>query len=728
MKRNRYLCSFIVVLLSCLITNKGFSQITLTSDSLACGATSVVLHGTVAGTTPIASGLTVDDYYSDSIAIGFTFNFYGKTYDHLLIGANGNLCFTNSLAGGTNPWSITAVLAGNSNIYNSICGPYCDIYVPAFGSITYSSDGTAPYRRFCVNYCHDAMFDNSTYCVGEWTTSQIIIYETTNIAEVHIGHKTICTGWNGGYAIVGVQNSTGSASTAAPSRDYPTTWSATDEGWRFTPSASFSSYTCSSITYAPLPFASSTLYWYDSTTGAYLGSGNTISAPLAASGISVYKAIAVGCDDTATAYIDVVPPANPLHSDFTLEPRPGCFGDSIILINMSTPPGYTSTWDFGDGSPLDGTTNPIHVYGAQGTYTVTLAYSGINTCVDTMRKTVTFNHAVTAGFTTSTSSVCLGAPITFTNSSTGGGLSYLWSFGDGTTSTDLNPVHNFVAGGTYDVKLKTTDSIPCNASADEVLHVVSVNVDLAFHDTTVCLREPMPLHSKLILPDTSNTITYQWSPGTNITDPTSSLPYFSGVGDYTYTLTVTANPLGCTSSDVETIHSQPPIVLTNVTSDAVIKYGSSIQLNADGAWIYLWSPDDGSLSNPNINNPVATPTDSITKYTVIGQNAFGCKDTATVTVRVDPTVHQFVPTGFTPNGDGNNDVFKVTPLTYQKLVDFRVFNRWGKEVFQTTDSRKGWDGTFNGEPQDIGTYFYQIILAYPDGEQKTLSGDVTLIR
>jgi gliding motility-associated-like protein len=366
----------------------------------------------------------------------------------------------------------------------------------------------------------------------------------------------------------------------------------------------------------------------------------------------------------------------------------------------------------------------------QGTYTIHLLYHNSGGCQDTISLPVTFNHAVTSAFTASANAVCLGAPVTFTNTSTGGGLTYSWSFGDGTTSTDANPVHSYLQGGDYTVQLTTTDSIPCFVTATPAtVQVVSISAIAAPHDTIVCLRQPMSVFSAATVePSSLTNIAYQWSPATNLDNATSATPNFSGVGDYTYTVTATVLPLGCTASDVVTIHSKPPIVLTGLTAETTIAFGESIQLNSMGAYIYSWAPDNGTLTNPNINNPIATPTDTTTVYMVIGSSLYGCKDTAYITIHVDQTVHDGMPTAFTPNGDGTNDVFKVFNLKYQKLVDFRIYNRWGQEVFQTADPKKGWDGTFNGTPVDMGVYNYQVIIAYPDGKQKASAGTVTLIR
>lgn len=167
--------------------------------------------------------------------------------------------------------------------------------------------------------------------------------------------------------------------------------------------------------------------------------------------------------------------------------------------------------------------------------------------------------------------------------------------------------------------------------------------------------------------------------------------------------------------------------LYNVTADQTVLFGNSIQLNASGASIYYWTPNDGTLNDPNISNPIARPFDSIT-YTVYGYNADGCYDSAKVHINVSHDVNDFIPSAFTPNGDGKNDVFRITNAKYGKLVEMSVFNRWGERIFNSANTNNGWDGTFNGVPQDLGVYNYLIILSNSDGSNKTYKGTVTLIR
>lgn len=169
----------------------------------------------------------------------------------------------------------------------------------------------------------------------------------------------------------------------------------------------------------------------------------------------------------------------------------------------------------------------------------------------------------------------------------------------------------------------------------------------------------------------------------------------------------------------------PDVKILN-EDDTTIKYGQPFKLLAQGARLYNWSPVS-SLNNPNISYPIAKPTED-TRYIVGGIAANGCRSFDTLHVRVDKSDNLFVPSAFSPNGDGKNDVFRVSNLSFQKIMEFRVFNRWGQEIFSTSDNARGWDGTWEGVPQEIGTYNYLIRVAYPDGFIETYKGETTLIR
>ena len=263
------------------------------------------------------------------------------------------------------------------------------------------------------------------------------------------------------------------------------------------------------------------------------------------------------------------------------------------------------------------------------------------------------------------------------------------------------------------------------------IYVESPNVDILTRDTAFCLTDSVRL--QVLVTPADSPYSFSWSPSANLYDPTMLQPVFtdSVTGDYTYTLSI-QTPLGCISSDHVTLSPRPLAHISVTPGNTTINYGDHIQLDAINLTayplVYWWIPADGSLDNPNINNPMATPLDSTT-YIVYAMNEWGCRDSAEVTIGVNPIESIVIPSAFTPNNDGRNDEFRLINIHHQKLLEFDVFNRWGQMVYHnSTDPKKGWDGTFNGQPQDIGIYHYSIILALPDGTSKEYKGDVTLLR
>ncbi len=259
------------------------------------------------------------------------------------------------------------------------------------------------------------------------------------------------------------------------------------------------------------------------------------------------------------------------------------------------------------------------------------------------------------------------------------------------------------------------------------LHIIVPHYTLRVDpkDTAVCVFQPAPLHAT----GAQGYIWYENGFNTPTTlscnDCADPIATPTQAGDIVYTV-VFVNPDNCYDTLTQTIHvyDLPKVVIVN--RDTTVKYGKSVQLYVNGANQYTWTPV-GSLNDPNIPNPIATPTQT-TSYVVFGIDQHQCRNSDTVKVKVDFRDNLLVPTGFTPNLDGRNDYFKVVNVTFQKLMEFRVFNRWGQEVFNTTDPQKGWDGKWKGVDQDMGTYKYIIRVAFPDGFVETYKGDVSLIR
>ena len=127
-----------------------------------------------------------------------------------------------------------------------------------------------------------------------------------------------------------------------------------------------------------------------------------------------------------------------------------------------------------------------------------------------------------------------------------------------------------------------------------------------------------------------------------------------------------------------------------------------------------------------LQNPKVNPQNTIT-YTLHASSKVGCGsgiDDVNVFVYNDI----YVPNAFTPNGDGNNDIFRIIPLENYVLERLTIYNRWGKIIFNTSTPGNGWDGTSNHIPQPMGTYIYYILLRSSKGKEIIKKGTVLLLR
>ena len=142
-----------------------------------------------------------------------------------------------------------------------------------------------------------------------------------------------------------------------------------------------------------------------------------------------------------------------------------------------------------------------------------------------------------------------------------------------------------------------------------------------------------------------------------------------------------------------------------------------------------WTPDT-YLNNPDISNPVGYyPDTTRINYFVHIKSEVGCEGDDTVNVWVVGQAALFVPSAFTPNGDGLNDRLRPIGIGYHSFNYFRIFNRWGQIVYSSIYLEDdGWDGTFGGKPAPLDTYFYELSINDRFGKVQKLKGDITLIR
>ena len=171
-----------------------------------------------------------------------------------------------------------------------------------------------------------------------------------------------------------------------------------------------------------------------------------------------------------------------------------------------------------------------------------------------------------------------------------------------------------------------------------------------------------------------------------------------------------------------------PLPVIRLTPDTVITAGSRIRLTpiiTGNIATYQWAPPAG-LDDASLQNPLASPVTSTT-YTLRVISQDGCPASAAETVNV--FYELFIPGGFSPNGDGKNDLFRIPPSVPVKVLRFYVYNRWGEQVFATSSNSGGWDGKLNGKPQPAGAYVWQIEYFDPIRKMPVVrTGMVTLVR
>ena len=182
--------------------------------------------------------VNLDDLWSPLVNIPFCFEFYGNTYNQLVIGTNGVITFDASQANGICPWTINVPAANPGLPLNSIMAPFHDINptqptTAGQTSINWQVYGTAPCRSFVVNWNDVAMYGIG--CGALTSSSQVVLHESTNVIEIFIRDKSVCGSWNNGAAIEGLQNASGTQATIYPGRNFPGNWFAINDGVEFRP-------------------------------------------------------------------------------------------------------------------------------------------------------------------------------------------------------------------------------------------------------------------------------------------------------------------------------------------------------------------------------------------------------------------------------------------------------------------------------------------------------------
>ena len=370
----------------------------------------------------------------------------------------------------------------------------------------------------------------------------------------------------------------------------------------------------------------------------------------------------------------------------------------ITVIGGVTP--YSYLWSNGDTT--QDLTNLM-----PGTYTVTVTDD--HGCTISSQSTVTSFPIPNVSF--NVNDVCGEAPAIFENTSSivNVGLTYLWKFGDGDTSSAEHPIHYYADTGSYLVTLVATSDNDCVDSAQHVISVFpSSDATIQSIGTAFCATDTLELTAS------EENALYSWSTG-------DSVRTINVNSEGIYSVTV-ANQYGCIDSSTIYIAAYDSLIV-EVSNDTTINRGFSVQLHASGGDFYLWTPNAG-LDDPQSATPVARPLQS-TVYNVLVTDENGCVADADITIEVLDEIVLDVPNLFTPNGDGHNDTWRVTNIDLYPECEVSVFNRWGSEVYSTKNYQNDWDGTNGGSALADGTYYYVINC---EGASVVYKGAITILR
>ncbi len=437
--------------------------------------------------------------------------------------------------------------------------------------------------------------------------------------------------------------------------------------------------------------------------------------------ITLIETTTFGCSDTITKSITVEGPVG----NFDIIPGTICKGQSVTLTIKDTADVLSYYWDFGDGSTALGTSPVTHTFNinpVSGQTMISIVmWSPDSACTATVSNPLNIHPVVAAFNATGTDSIfCLNEILTFNNLSVNAGTSN-WNFGDGTTfSGTTPPPHSYLTPGNYSVSLSIFNA--ATGCTDSIIHLFTI-LDIPTAVATggdTCQGSPLQLNA-------SGGISYLWTPAAGLSSDTISNPVATPPSSTNYLVTVYgAN--GCAdTATAEVIIYEPPAA---IIFDSTMVIGQEVQLNvyAGPGYTYQWSPATG-LSCITCPNPIAQPLVNTIYYVTIS-DAAGCFNiTSTYEFIIKPITTIDVPTAFTPNGDGDNDIIFVEGLGIKKLIEFKIYNRWGQLLFETDDIDKGWDGFYMGKLQNVETYVYfASVETWLNGEILTKKGSFNLLR
>ena len=448
----------------------------------------------------------------------------------------------------------------------------------------------------------------------------------------------------------------------------------------------------------------------------------TISDLSSGATYAVTVTTALGCQGVDSFTYRALPPVT-----FEVATTPvRCFGSrtgSLEVLNIRSPIAGDFTYRWDESADLARTPRVDNLLA--GTYSVTLT-NGDSCRVDTTVRV--FSPPLLTLRTRKSDISCFGANDGSIRATvTGGTEPYVYSWSTGSSApalSDLSP-------GEYN--LVVTDVNGCTEQ-DTLSFTEPVAITVSAATTSgICGGEAS---GRIDIDAQGGQAPYRY--GLNNSQLGIS-PSFIGLNEGVYTVNV-RDAAGCTARTEIEVMDGPALTL-DLGPDLQLVFGDSVQLGgtiegATGPIDYFWeATEPNTLSCVDCANPVAHPPYAVT-YTLAIMDSLGCEADDRLQVAVAKIREVAVPTGFTPDGDGQNDRLLVHGRPGTQVLEFIVFDRWGGVVYAdqrgswpVNDPSRGWDGQSpTGDPYTTDVYFYKLVVRYEDGSEETLNGQTTLIR
>ncbi|MEO8769562.1 MAG: PKD domain-containing protein [Ferruginibacter sp.] len=406
-----------------------------------------------------------------------------------------------------------------------------------------------------------------------------------------------------------------------------------------------------------------------------------------------------------------------------------CEQQQVQLLDSSyTTDGLAITswwWDLGNGQ-YSNQQNPTVSYTTPGPKTIHhVVYNSRGCKSDTLTTVITVADIPVPNFN-HTSPLCSNNNIQFTDLSTVQTNSvnqWLWIYNGTVFATTQQTSLDFSAG-TQQVGLSVTSNYGCKSDTIYQSFTMTIRPKIAMQFSDNCKFTPIAFSSEET-PTVIGINEWHWNLGDGQVASANNFSHiYTANGLYDISLFAISSE-GCSS---DTLTGMIHVYGTDAYAgnDIIAAVLQPVQLSASGGVSYEWTPSQG-LSATNVANPVVTVDHDMTYY-LRAYTPEGCESFDTINIKVYNGPEIYVPTAFTPNGDGLNDVLLPKYVGLKYLTDFSIYNRYGQKIFSTSDQLKGWDGSFKGAKQDTQTFVWVITAEDFRGKPLFRKGTVMIIR